>query len=323
MVTHRSTASALPLSSPRVLLTGARSLVGQHVAADPAMVALPNRVRGLSRKRTWLGSAIVQPGNLLDPGSLDRALDGCNTVIHVAHRGPIVGAGPEAELASRKLEVDGTRTLLRRALEAGVRRVVIGLQPCKHGTPALADRLDTLAEVHIARRCGLDVRVLWHGVPVGANDVGPSWIGRAMIDFAAGGLHAYTPGVVPVSSADDIGRALVALALDDDFGGEHCRLVADEVEAAELFEIWADEVGPRSRPRARSRLVRELPLGWVQRRVLDDFDARLAGRTRPMGWSEGDEVTLAPQTSTADAVARAFAWFSNSGMLRRARARAC
>lgn len=317
----RSIASAFRVSTPRVLLTGARSLVGHHVATDPA---LDGRVRGMSRKQSS-GPANYR-ANLLDPQTVDAALDGCDVVIHAASRGPVSGVVPEVDAEARRLHVDGTRRLLQRAAAAGVRRVVIGLHPCGLGTSALADRLDVLSEVHVARRAGVDVRMLWHGIPVGAGDVGPSWIGRAMVEFAAGGLRSYVPGVLPLASAADVGRTLAALALDDEFGGPYNRLVSHDVDASELLEMWADEVGPRSRVRPRSRRALELRLGpvgsWMQRRALEDgFDARLAGRLRPVSWTESDEVTLEPTEPLATSIAEGFSWFSEHGSLRRARAR--
>ena len=60
-------------------------------------------------------------GDLTDPESLARAVAGCRFVVHVAADYRIWVPDPQAMLAAN---VEGTRTLMRAALQAGVERVV-------------------------------------------------------------------------------------------------------------------------------------------------------------------------------------------------------
>lgn len=99
------------------LLTGAASGVGR--ALLPALKAQGWHVRCLVRRRPVAGADGIVNGDLTDPPSLLRAVDGADVVLHLAAR-------THARRADEYIQanVEGTRHLLEAAGGAGVDRFV-------------------------------------------------------------------------------------------------------------------------------------------------------------------------------------------------------
>ena len=107
-----------------VLVTGASGFLGRPVTR--ALLARGATVRGLARP----GSAPLEPGvepapadGLHDREGLRRALAGAHAVVHLAARVHVMrdaAADPLAEF--RRVNVEGTRTLLDESIRAGARR---------------------------------------------------------------------------------------------------------------------------------------------------------------------------------------------------------
>ena len=103
------------------LLTGATGLLGSHIAAK--LRAAGRDVRGLVRggsDTSFLDSIGVDKavGDITDADSLAAALDGVETVYHVAARGG--DWGPWEEFVA--VTVEGTRNMIQAAARAGVKR---------------------------------------------------------------------------------------------------------------------------------------------------------------------------------------------------------
>jgi NADH dehydrogenase len=104
-----------------ILLTGGTGFVGGHVVH--ALRAAQNDVRVLVRDRrkasrleAW--GATLAEGDVTDPASLGRAVEGCDTVLH------LVAIRQGREERFQRVMVDGTRDLLAAASAVGVRRFV-------------------------------------------------------------------------------------------------------------------------------------------------------------------------------------------------------
>ncbi|MBZ6231256.1 NAD-dependent epimerase/dehydratase family protein [Streptomyces olivaceus] len=105
----------------RVLVTGGSGFLGAEICRQ--LVARGTETVSLSRRPsaalTRLGVRQVH-GDLTDPAAVDRALDGCDAVVHNA---ALAGAGgPPAPYW--RTNVDGTRTVLDRCRRLGVRTLV-------------------------------------------------------------------------------------------------------------------------------------------------------------------------------------------------------
>ncbi len=108
------------------LVTGASGFLGQHVCRS--LLAGGSAVRGLVRTAD-AGPAGIERfrcSDLLDRAAIRKAVEGVETVVHLAARVHVMAdrsANPLAEF--RRTNVEGTRTLVEESLAAGVRRLVL------------------------------------------------------------------------------------------------------------------------------------------------------------------------------------------------------
>jgi NADH dehydrogenase len=102
-----------------ILVTGASGFVGGHIVS--ALLAAEKDVRSLVRdpgKAAGLGGEVVR-GDMTDPDSLRRAVEGVEAVIH------LVAVRQGKEETFQRVMVQGSSDLLDAAKEAGVRRFVL------------------------------------------------------------------------------------------------------------------------------------------------------------------------------------------------------
>lgn len=107
----------------RAFVTGATGLVGQHLVE--ALLKAGEEVRALVRPtsvlpRVWRPEIETCVGDLLEPSDLESFLEGVDVVYHCAAR---LALGGSRDLFWR-VNVEGTRAVLRAALAAGARRLV-------------------------------------------------------------------------------------------------------------------------------------------------------------------------------------------------------
>ncbi len=105
----------------RVLLTGAAGFIASHVAE--ALAASGHAVRGLDLAVPAEPGATAEwlQGDVTDPACCAAAVAGCEAVCPLAAR--VGDWGPAA--AYERVNVQGTRTLIRAAREAGARRFLL------------------------------------------------------------------------------------------------------------------------------------------------------------------------------------------------------
>lgn len=113
----------MKINSP-VFITGATGLIGSHLAKR-LILAENIPVRALARdtrKAQWLADlgAEVRQGDITDPSSLQRAIEGCGTVYHAAAW--VSERGTREEVW--QTNVQGTQNVVDAALAAGVQRFV-------------------------------------------------------------------------------------------------------------------------------------------------------------------------------------------------------
>lgn len=119
-----------------ILITGITGFIGGHLARRMLASGVP--VRGLSRAPdraadlSGAGAEIVR-GDLLDPASLRRAVEGCDVIFHAAAE---VGERPGRERLTA-VNVEGTENLVTAALEGGVERFVHVSSCAVYGSPQL------------------------------------------------------------------------------------------------------------------------------------------------------------------------------------------
>ncbi len=147
----------------KVLLTGATGFVGSWIARE--LVGRGHAVRALLRatsKRDNVADLKLETaeGEVNAPGTVRRALEGCDAVVHTAG---VVG-WQDADLY--KVNVEGTRTVLGVAAEAGVRRAIHTSSSAAIGGADEPKVLDETSPYEI-ERLGLDyMNSKWRGEQV-------------------------------------------------------------------------------------------------------------------------------------------------------------
>src|SRR5581483_2291721 len=138
-----SGAAAAP-AFERVLITGGAGFIGSDVADEllargDAVRALDNltaQVHGESKRPDYLAADVeLQVGDVRDPEAVGRALDGVDSVVHLAAR---VGVGQSMyEIANYTLaNSGGTAVLLEALLDHPVRRLVVASSMSIYGDGA-------------------------------------------------------------------------------------------------------------------------------------------------------------------------------------------
>ncbi|WP_347754718.1 NAD-dependent epimerase/dehydratase family protein [Agrococcus sp. ProA11] len=102
----------------RVLATGASGFLGRAVAA--ALVDAGHEVRTLQRRPSSVPGATDVLGSVADPTHVALAMEGVEGVVHLAAKVSLAGDPDDF----RRVNVEGTRTLLDAAERAGVARFV-------------------------------------------------------------------------------------------------------------------------------------------------------------------------------------------------------
>lgn len=112
-------------AEPSVLITGSTGFIGSQLAAE--LVRRGTAVRALVRPRgdrSGLEDPRIQlvPGDVLEPESLRKAVEGCREIYHLAAYARAWARDPAT---FHRVNVGGTRHLLEAARRAGVRRAVV------------------------------------------------------------------------------------------------------------------------------------------------------------------------------------------------------
>jgi dihydroflavonol-4-reductase len=296
-------------------------------------------VRPTSDRRNLAGLDIeVVEGDLTDPASVARAVAGCAAVFHLAADYRIWCPDPAPMIATN---VEGTRTVMRAAAEAGVGRVVYTssvavLTPRADATPADEDtpsaledmigpykRSKFLAEQAVSamvRENGLPAVIVNPSTPVGPRDVKPTPTGRMIVEAAAGRMPAYVDTGLNIVHVDDVAEGHW-LALESGEVGRRYILGSEDMS---LRSILAEIAALAGRRPPALRLPHGVVLAVAR---LSEAVARVRGKGEPMATVDGArmarkrmyfssdrarrELGYDPRPA-AEALADAVAWFRDN-----------
>jgi nucleoside-diphosphate-sugar epimerase len=253
------------------VITGATGLLGSHIAE--ALVARGERVRAFVRPTSDVSflhglGAELAVGDLHDPESLRRAVDGADVVYHCAAR---VGDWGPWSLYRREI-IDATGHLLGACRSAGAGRVLYVSSVTVYGHPRdagapitegapLGERLywfwdyycrSKIAAEALARAAGPNVTV-----------VRPSWIygprdrnslPRLMAAFRAGRVRLIGGGdnLLNVVYAADVAEGAILAANHPEAGGQAYNLCSEgELTQRQFLDALTEALG---RPPVRRRL---------------------------------------------------------------------
>jgi dihydroflavonol-4-reductase len=286
------------------LVTGASGLVGSHVTR--LLVQRGDSVRALVRDRSPLDELAgldveLAYGDVLDRGSVRRAMQGVQRVFHVAGLTSLRTSADKVFAVN----VGGTRIVLEEALRAGVARAVhtssvAAVGPAARGSTADEDQIFRagrygLPYVNAKHEAELEaMRLAAHGLPVvvvnpahvfGAGDRHRSST-ELVRRFLRGQIPAYVDGALNIVDAEDVARGHLLADENGEVGERYIlgnrnftldRLFADLARlsgveppalklplAAALALARAAELGP-GRPAVTTVEVRASSLWWAFR----------------------------------------------------------
>jgi len=324
------------------MLTGATGFLGSAIAR--ALLARGHAVRALVREgtpRTVLEGLDIDfvPGDLADPASVARAMQGCSAAIHCAADYRIWVPDPAR---MRAVNLGGTETVMRAALAAGLRRVVhvssvATLKPRADGSPATESdaarpeeaigpykRSKTEAERLVERlvaEAGLPAVIVNPSTPIGPRDRRPTPTGRVILEAARGKMPAYLDTGLNLVHAEDCAAGCVA-ALDRGVVGERHILGGQDVPLGGLLGHIATLHGRRPPVRLPRAPLWPLALasegmaritGREPMLTLDGL--RMAGQRMYFSSAKAARVLGHRARPWQEAVADAIAWFRAAGML--------
>lgn len=249
-----------------VLITGGTGFIGANLAA--MLVERGHRVRVLRRASSSLVALEGLPvqhviGDVLDPTSVERAVEGCDLVFHVAALASYWRAKREQVY---RINVTGTRIVMEACLRMGVPRVVhtssvaaIGIpQPGTLGneeTPfdslsttfAYADSKHKAEEVVLSAVAqGLQAVIVNPATVIGAGDH-YMVSGSMIVEFVRGRMAALPPGGMCVVDVAAVVQGHIAAA-ERGRSGERYILGGENLSHRQIAEIIAAVAG-RSAPR--------------------------------------------------------------------------
>jgi dihydroflavonol-4-reductase len=328
----------------KTLLTGGTGFVGANVVR--ALLKRGAEVRALVRPRSDthnLDSLEVElvAGDLRDRTSLEAALEGCDTVYHVAAMYALWARNPQEIYASN---VTGTVNMLEAAGQAGIRKIIytssvatIGLP--KDGTPGTEEvplapedlvsdykRSKYLAEQEVLKyaRLGLPVVIVNPSFPVGAWDVKPTPSGQMIVNFLRGKLPAYVDTGLNVIDVEDVAIGHI-LAAEKGAIGERYILGHANLTLPEVFQLLA-QVSGRNAPRLRlpysvaylSACVSELVARTITHKppFVTLAGVQLARKRMFFDPSKAVRELGLPQTPAIEAFSKAVLWFRAHGYVK-------
>jgi dihydroflavonol-4-reductase len=173
----------------RILITGATGFIGSHLIRR--LTGTPHELRCLvrdpggraARALACRGAEIV-PGDVTDPDSVRRAVDGCDAVVHLANIYSFWERDPRSYDA---VNVAGTAHVMEAALAAGVSKVVHlstveALESAPRDNRYARSKYAGEQRAWAAARRGLPLVVLAPGAVLGRGDRKPT--GRYIRDLA-------------------------------------------------------------------------------------------------------------------------------------------
>jgi len=326
------------------LVTGATGFVGCHVARQLAAHGEKMRllVRASSRRDNIeaLDSRLVEVvcGDLTDAASLRDALHGCDTLYHVAADYRLWSKDPQ-ELY--RANVDGTRSLLQAAGDAGVTKIVytstVGALGIPHdGTPGTestpvseADmighykRSKYLAEQEALRFAeqGLPIVIVNPSTPVGENDIKPTPTGQIILDFLNRRLPAFIDTGLNLVDIRDVAAGII-LAGEKGQVGERYILGNRDMSLREMLGTLATITGMPAPRIQMPYAVAWLAVGIenvIAERILHRAPAhpfegvRMARHKMYFSAEKAVRELGMPQSPVEDALQRAVDWFRANG----------
>lgn len=328
----------------KVLVTGVTGFIGGNLARE--LVKQGYNVRGLVRKGgnlKYLSSLDIEikEGNLLDKASLERALDDCEVLFHVAAMYTFWAKDPELIY---KTNVQGTENILNAAREKKIKKIiytssesVIGIYSgCRLGNEGMKSDLDHIpsdykrskfiAEERVFEMSqdGLPVVVVNPTTPIGPFDAKPTPTGEIVTRYMNRNMPACVNTGLNVIDVEDVAKGHI-LALEKGRLGERYLLGNTNLTLREIMGILEKITGIKA---PRINIPVGLALGAA---YIDNFlEGKVMGRAphihpgavkaarkfRHFDCSKAVQELGLPQTPIEQSFQKAVDWFRQNGYVK-------
>jgi dihydroflavonol-4-reductase len=325
----------------KAFITGATGFVGSHVAR--ALAAQGAELRLLVRSTSKTDNiadlrAEAAMGDLRDPASLKKAMEGCEFVFHVAADYRLWVRDPEQMY---RANVEGTRAIIEAAQATGVRRVIYtssvatmgftreGRVATEESPVSLKDmvghykRSKFMAEQAAleAGRKGANVVVVNPTTPIGEYDIKPTPTGRIVVDFLKRKFPAYVDTGLNLADVKEVARGHL-LAMEKARPGERYIMGGEDLTLKQILDKLAALTGV---PAPSMKVPHAVAMGFA---VFDQFftgvvmgrepratvDAVRMGRKKMFASSAKAERELGYKVLPVEnALRRAVDWFQAHG----------
>ena len=245
-----------------ILVTGASGFLGHHIIDE--LLAAGYELRALvrnssNRQFAWSSMVEVVEGDVLDLGSLEKALEGIDTVVHAAS---VVSYWRKRHREMRKINVEGTANLVNLCIEQGINKWVhvssiaaLGKDtkekwiteetPWNAGQTASAyaqSKYDQELEVYRGIAEGLEAVIVNPGLILGKTHNWQANTGK-LFSVVSGGLSYVNRGSTGVVGAMDVARSIRLLLEKEVPAGERFVLVGENVSQKKLLGKIAKALG--------------------------------------------------------------------------------
>ncbi len=327
-----------------VMITGATGLIGSRLVRILAEKGFS--IKALVRDKSRARQLVKEPvefisGDLNNEAALEEALQGCKYLFHLAADYRLWVPDPEA---MTRTNVEGTRLLMQKALEAGVERIVYTSSVCvlgcnADGSPADEDASSSVTDMispykkskflaekvvmDMVRNEGLPAVIVNPSTPVGPGDSRPTPTGTMVLNAARDGGMFYADTGLNVAHVDDIALGHL-LALEKGKVGRRYILGGDNISLKDLFAMTAritHKPGPKFKvPQAvmysagffGEMLAR---LGLIKNPVATMDSVRMASKKMYYSSDRAEKELGYTHRPAVEAVQDAVDWFKEQQML--------
>ncbi len=327
----------------KTLVTGASGFIGSAVVRK--LLGRGRAVRcylepGAPRKNLAGLDVEILEGDVNDRAGIAAALDGCDTLYHLAAIYAIWMPDP-AKIY--EVNVEGTKTVLWAAYKAGLKKVVytssiaaIGRPPegqlADEATPfSTADWEDGNAYIRskwLSQRDalrfaaeGLPLVVVNPAFPFGERDIGPTPTGGFIVGTLRGMVPGYINGGFCAVDVEDVAEGHVR-AEEKGRVGETYILGNHNVSWKEFFDLTAEVAGVKP-PRLRFPKRLAVGVGWAMEHYATDIQhkkplatykaTKYTARTLHFDNGKARRELGLPETPLRDTLERSVRWFRANG----------
>ena len=325
------------------LVTGATGFIGSAIVRELIRDGEDIRVliRKTSNTRNIDNLDIERAyGDIRDGDSMRKALKGCDTLYYTAAH--FAHWTPDKKLPY-EINVEGTKTSLNAALDAGVERVVYtstNNTMGAHGADIPANESaefnhqDTgdnysmskyLGEIEAKKFVakGLPIVIVNPTIVIGAHDIKPTPSGKMIIDIANKDMPGYIEGGVNIIDVEDVARGHI-LAAKKGRVGERYLFGNENMSVSDYFRLISEVAGVKP-PKIKIPYYLAIALGYMfelgayitkKPPVTTASEVKIGRKYEFYDCSKAVKELGLPQTPIRASIERAVNWFKENGYIR-------